>query len=88
MTGDIAESIRLWLCQDRVEMVGMNGERSRGSVRVPVQTDVRVANFTEDINGSAVSPTITPSLINNLIPEGTEIMLQFSTSITYVELAE
>jgi len=88
MTGYIAESIRPWLCQHGVEIMDVSGEGSRDSIRASVQTDVRVANFTEDMNGSAVGPTIPPSFLDDLIPEDTEIMPQFRKGITYVKLAE
>jgi len=85
MTGDGAESIRQRLCQNGVEMIGARGEGSRGCIRALVQSDVSMANLTEDIDGNAVCPT-PPRFLNDFVPQGTEFVLQFGMGIAYVKL--
>jgi hypothetical protein len=87
MVGDIADMIRKWLFQSGVEMIGASGESGRGSIRVLVQFDVRMAKLAENLGGSAVRPT-PQRFSNNFIPQVAKFVLQFRSGIAYVELGK
>jgi len=53
MTRDVTPSIRLWLRQNGVAIIGAGG----GGIGALVRSDACVANVTENIDCSAVGPT-------------------------------
>jgi hypothetical protein len=87
MTGDVADTIRPWVCQYRVEMISPRGEGSRYSICTSVQSEERVANLTENIDGSAAWPT-PPSFSNNFVPQVAKFVLQFRPGTAYVKLGK
>jgi hypothetical protein len=75
------------LPEDIVVPRGVFGERSRGSTGASVQSDVMMPNPNED----AYSIDICVAALDfsdDLIPHGTEVVLQFRKSITYVEFGK
>src|SRR5712691_3024764 len=85
--GDVAESIRQWLCQNGVEMIRAIRKGGRSSGRALVQCDVGVANLFEDQDGYTVGP-IPPRFSNDVVPQATEFVLQFGKGIAYIKLGK
>ena len=87
MTGDVAQWIRRRLKHNIVETVGGSGEGSRGSIGASMQSDVIMANETENQDRNAVNPSV-PCFLDQFVPECTEVMLWSRKSIAYVELGK
>ena len=52
-----------------------------------MQSDVMMANLSENIDGSAVIRLV-PCFLDNFVPECTEVMLQSRKSIAYVDFGK
>ena len=87
MTGSVAQWIRQRLIHNIVETVGGSGEGSWGSIGASMQSDVIMANQTENQDRSAVRPSV-PCFLDQFVPERTEVMLWSRKSIAYVELGK
>ena len=63
MTGDVAQWIRRYLKQNLVVPVGGSSEGSWGSIGASMQSDIKMANETENLDRSAVRPSV-PSFLD------------------------
>ncbi len=76
MASDVAHWIRGWVPQNDIAIASGGGELCWGSISLLMKIDVNVANWCED------KPRDRPIVVvlrfeNNLIPESTELVLQF-----------
>jgi hypothetical protein len=85
MTGNVAQWIRCGVTQDAVERIGGTGKRSWGSIGTLMQCDVMMANLFENFDRNAAKH-MPPCLLENFVPECTEVMLQSRKGIAYVYL--
>ena len=86
MASDVAQRIRRWLQQNEVGLGG-RGERSCGSIGALMQSDVMMANLFENVDRNVAKPLLL-CLLENFVPECTEVMLQSRKGIAYVDLGK
>jgi hypothetical protein len=87
MAREVAQWIRRWLAEGIVVTRGVFRERSWGSIGASVYSDVMMPNTFED--GYRIGMCVTAlGFLHNLIPHGTEVVLQFRKSIAYVEFGK
>ena len=63
--------------------MGVGGE----GIGALVQSDVSLADLTENLDGSAVGAT-PPRFSNDFVPQGTKFVLQFRKSVVHVKLGK
>ena len=74
MSGDVAQWIRPRLKENIITIVGGSGERSWGGISASVQSDVKMANQTENLDRSAVRPLLL-RFLDRFVPKCTEVTL-------------
>jgi hypothetical protein len=73
MTGDVAQWIRRWMRQNAVGIGGGSGEGSWGRIGALMQSDVKMANQTENLDRRA--RPLVPCFLDQFVPDCTELML-------------
>src|SRR6266702_2486411 len=76
MTSNVAQWIRGWLPQNVILVASEGGESCWGRIGMFMQRDVNVANRSQGTERHPPSVVIL-HMVNNLIPESTELVLQF-----------
>src|SRR6266702_622786 len=76
MASDVAHWIRGWLPQYVIPISGGGGESCWGRIGILMKCNVNVANQSQDIDRHQPIVVI-PHFENDLIPESTEVVLQF-----------